>query len=101
MDPVAELNSEDTKRNKFHVFKNVSFDSRAIAVILGIAYFVMIRNTRLSLLLYSSEVLLFGDIDLHKKPVFGSRKYNTSKNGGGIFKSNSVSRDWGEVSLLY
>ena len=76
MDPVAELNSEDTKRNKFHVFKNVAFDSRAIAVILGIAYFVMIRNTRLSLLLYSSEVLLFGDIDLHKKPVFGSRKYN-------------------------
>ena len=69
MDPVAELNSEDTKRNKFHVFKNVSFDSRAIAVILGIAYFVMIRNTRLSLLLYGSEVLLFGDIDLHKKPV--------------------------------
>ena len=49
MDLVAELNNEDTKRNKFQIFKNGSFDSRAIAVILGIAYFVMTRNTRLSL----------------------------------------------------
>ena len=40
MDLVAELNNEDTKRKKFQVFKNVSFDSRAIAVISGIAYFV-------------------------------------------------------------
>ena len=49
MDLVAELNNEDTKRKKFQVSKNVSFDSRAIAVISGIAYFVMARNTRLSL----------------------------------------------------
>ena len=40
MDFVAELNYEDSKRKKFQVFKNVSFDSRAIAVISGIAYFV-------------------------------------------------------------
>ena len=45
----SELNNEDTKRKKFQVFKNVSFDSRAIPVISGIAYFVMARNTRLSL----------------------------------------------------
>ena len=49
MDLVAELNNEDTKRKKFQVFKNVSFDSREIAVISGIAYFVMTRNSRLSL----------------------------------------------------
>ena len=49
MNLVAELNNEDTKRKKFQVFKNVSFDSRAIAVISGIAYFVMTRKTRLSL----------------------------------------------------
>ena len=48
MNLVAELNNEDTKRKKFQVFKNVSFDSREIAVISGIAYFVMTRNTRLS-----------------------------------------------------
>ena len=30
MDLVAELNNEDIKRKKFQVFKNVSFDSRAI-----------------------------------------------------------------------
>ena len=41
MDLVAELNNEDTKREKFQVFKKVSFDSRAIEVISGIAYFVM------------------------------------------------------------
>ena len=40
MDFVAELNNEDSKRKKFQVFKNVSFDSRAIAVISVIAYFV-------------------------------------------------------------
>ena len=49
MDLAAELNNEDTKRKKFQVFKDVSFDSRAIAIISEIAYFVMIRNTRLSL----------------------------------------------------
>ena len=37
MDFVAELNNEDTKRKNSQVFKNVSFDSRAIAVISGIA----------------------------------------------------------------
>ena len=37
MNLAAELNNEDTKRKKFQVFKNVSFDSRAIAVISGIA----------------------------------------------------------------
>ena len=46
MDLVVELNNEDTKREKFQVFKNVSFDPRAIA---AIAYFVMTRNPRLSL----------------------------------------------------
>ena len=51
MDHVAELNNEDTKRKKFQVFQNVFFffDFRAIAVISGIAYFVMRRSTRLSL----------------------------------------------------
>ena len=34
-----ELNNEDTKRKKFQVFENVSFDSRGIAVISGIALF--------------------------------------------------------------
>ena len=46
MDLVVELNNEDTKREKFQVFNNVSFDPRAIATI---AYFVMTRNPRLSL----------------------------------------------------
>ena len=50
MDLVAEMNNEGTKRKKFPVFKNVSFDSRAIAVISEIVYFVMTRNTRLFLL---------------------------------------------------
>ena len=36
---VAELNYEVTNRKKFQVFKNVSFDSRAIAVVSGIALF--------------------------------------------------------------
>ena len=40
MDFVVELKNEDSKRKKFQVFKNVSFDSRAIAVISVIAYFV-------------------------------------------------------------
>ena len=46
MDGVAELNHEDIKRKKFQVFKNVSSDPR---VIVAIAYFVMTRNTRVSL----------------------------------------------------
>ena len=49
MELVAELNNEDTKRKKFQVLKNVSFDSKAIAVISGIAYFIMTRNARSSL----------------------------------------------------
>ena len=49
MDLVAELNYEDTKRKKYQVLKDISFNSRATAVISGIAYFVMTRNTRLSL----------------------------------------------------
>ena len=49
MNLAAELNNEDTKRKKFQVFNNVSFDSGAIAVISGIAYFAMTRNTRLFL----------------------------------------------------
>ena len=48
MDLVAELNNEDTKRKKLQVF-NVSFDSRAIAIVSEIACFVVTRNTRLSL----------------------------------------------------
>ena len=31
MERVAEFNNEDTKRIKFQVFKNVSFDSKATA----------------------------------------------------------------------
>ena len=47
MEFVVELNNEDTKiKKKFQVFKNVSFDPRAIA---AITYFVMTRNTRLYL----------------------------------------------------
>ena len=49
IDLVVELNNEDTKRKKLQVFKNVSFDSRAITVFSGIAYFVMTQNRRLSL----------------------------------------------------
>ena len=49
MNLAAELNNEDTKRKKFQVFNNVSFDSGAIAVISGITYFAMTRNTRLFL----------------------------------------------------
>ena len=41
MDLVVELNDEDTKRENFHIFKNVSFDPRAIA---KIVYFVVTRN---------------------------------------------------------
>ena len=48
MNLVAELNNEDTKIKKFQVFKNVFFDSTATVVVLGIAYFVMTRKTRLS-----------------------------------------------------
>ena len=36
MDLVAELNNEGTKRRKFQVFKNVSFDPGATAVIAAI-----------------------------------------------------------------
>ena len=77
MNFVAEPNNEDTKRKKFQVFKNVFFlfllfYSRAISVISGIAYFAMSQNTRLS----CSKVLLLGDITLHKKPLFGIKKYN-------------------------
>ena len=49
IDLVVELNNEDTKRKKLQVFKNVSFDSRAITVFSGIAYFVMTQNRMLSL----------------------------------------------------
>ena len=49
MDLVAELNNEDTKKKKFQVFKNVSFDSRTLAVISKIVYFVLTRNARLFL----------------------------------------------------
>ena len=49
MDLVAELNYEDTKRKKYQVFKDIFFNSRVTAVISGIDYFVMTRNTRLSL----------------------------------------------------
>ena len=49
IDLVVELNNEDTKRKNLQVFKNVSFDSRAITVFSGIAYFVMTQNRRLSL----------------------------------------------------
>ena len=54
-------------RKEFQVFKNVSFDPRAIA------YFVM---TQTQDCLYRSKVLLFGHIYLQRKPVFGNRKYN-------------------------
>ena len=46
MDLVAELNKKDTKRKKFQVFKNVSLDSRAIAVISEIAHFVTGYDTK-------------------------------------------------------
>ena len=49
MELVPELNNEDTKRKKFQVLKNVSFDTKAIAVISGIAYFIMTQNARQSL----------------------------------------------------
>ena len=59
MDRVAELNNEDTKRKKFQVFKKFFSDFRAIAVISGIAYFVMTRDTRLPLWLYISFIWSF------------------------------------------
>ena len=49
----------------------MDLDSREIAVISGIAYFFIKRNTSL----YGSKVLLFGHINLYKK-LFGNRKYN-------------------------
>ena len=49
MDLDVELNNEDTKRNKFQVVKNVSFDPRVTVVIVAIAYFVLTQNPRLSL----------------------------------------------------
>ena len=72
MDLVAELNNEDTKRKKFQVFKNVSFDFRAIAVISGIAYFVI----EIQGCLYGSKVPLFGHSNLERKPHFANKKYN-------------------------
>ena len=39
MDLVAELNNEDTKREKFQCFRNVSFDVRAMAVVSVICLF--------------------------------------------------------------
>ena len=49
MDLDVELNNEDTKRNKFQVVKNVSFDPRATVVIAAIACFVLTQNPRPSL----------------------------------------------------
>ena len=49
MDLVVQLNNEDTEKKKFQLFKNVSFDSTAVVLISGITYFVITRNTRLSL----------------------------------------------------
>ena len=72
MNLVAELNNEDTKRKKFQVFKNVSFDFRAIAVISGIAYFVI----EIQGCLYGSKVPLFGHSNLQRKPLFRHKKYN-------------------------
>ena len=56
MNLVAKLNNKNIKRKKFQSFKNVSFDSKAITVISGIAYFVMTRNKKLSLPLGSSFI---------------------------------------------
>ena len=67
MDLVVELNNEDTKK-KFQVFKNVFFDSKAIAALL-----ILLHETQGSL--YRSEILSFGHIDLQRKPLFGNRKY--------------------------
>ena len=67
MDLVAESINEDTKRKKLQVLKNVSFDSREIAVISGIAYFVMTGNTRC---LFGFKFPLFGHCNLQRKPHF-------------------------------
>ena len=42
IDLAVELNNDDTKRKKFQVFKNVSFDPRPIAAVAAIACSVMI-----------------------------------------------------------
>ena len=59
MNLVAELNNEDTKIKKFQVFKNVSFDSTATVVVLGIAYFVMTRKTVSILKFFYLVILTF------------------------------------------
>ena len=51
-------------RKEVKVFKNVSFDPRAIA---------LWRETQGCF--YRSEVLLFSHIYLHKKPLFGKKIY--------------------------
>ena len=65
---IVEMNNEDTKREKFQVFKNVSFDPRAIA------YFDSDTKPK-AVFRYCFEVLLFGHIVLQRKPLFGKRKY--------------------------
>ena len=62
----------NSKFLRMFFFLFLLFYSRAISVISGIAYFAMSQNTSLS----CSKVLLLGDITLHKKPLFGIKKYN-------------------------
>ena len=57
---------------KKKVFKNVSFDSGAIKVIAAIVTVTVFSESNC---LYRSEVLLFGHVDLQRKPLFGNRKY--------------------------
>ena len=65
---IVEMNNEDTKREKFQVFKNVSFNPR------GIAYFDSDTKPK-AVFRYYFEVLLSGHIVLQRKPLFGNRKY--------------------------
>ena len=55
---------------------------------------------------YGSKVLLFGYINLHKKPLFDNRKYNwgTLPRVRESFLNLAIYQkigDWGEASLLY
>ena len=66
MDLVAELNNKGTKRNKFQVFKNASFNSGAIPVISGL---LILLWHEIQGCLYDSEVRLFGHFNFRRKPL--------------------------------
>ena len=71
MDVAAELNNEDTKRKKFPVFQKVSFDfTEQLRLFQGLPILLW---HEVQGCLYGSKVLLFGYINVDKKPLFVNR----------------------------